>query len=232
MGKRKQDRTLFNVGMAKKFMQTVLVADALAELQRANLTTSLREIYYRTNNVKPRHTFDNQNESDPSHRRLEVALSGAGARSSTCARRDAGSRRGAGRAHATATGWTARAWQGGYSVPPSSSPSHPDPAMHRGLVLLVEKGSQWNGLSEDKFWRRYKRDPPTGNGQRARGCAGALDAAWHEEHALPDLRSRRHDPWVEYYITRFVKAGIVNLGGVLRERAGWLFRPCLSSRAL
>ena len=35
MGKRKQERTFFNVGMAKKFMQTVLVADALAELQRA-----------------------------------------------------------------------------------------------------------------------------------------------------------------------------------------------------
>src|SRR5215470_14491094 len=48
MGKRKQERTFFNVGMAKKFMQTVLVADALSELQRANLTTSLREIYYRT----------------------------------------------------------------------------------------------------------------------------------------------------------------------------------------
>src|SRR5678815_5909429 len=32
MGKRKQARTFFNVGMAKKFMQTVLVADALSEL--------------------------------------------------------------------------------------------------------------------------------------------------------------------------------------------------------
>src|SRR4030095_11312773 len=48
MGKRKQARSFFNVGMAKKFMQTVLVADALCELQRANLTTSLREISYRT----------------------------------------------------------------------------------------------------------------------------------------------------------------------------------------
>src|SRR6266850_500004 len=57
MGKRKQERTLFNVGMAKKFMQTVLVADALAELQRANLTTSLREIYYRT-----KHTMKDSNE--------------------------------------------------------------------------------------------------------------------------------------------------------------------------
>ena len=30
LGKRKQARTFFNVGMAKKFMQTVLVADALS----------------------------------------------------------------------------------------------------------------------------------------------------------------------------------------------------------
>src|ERR1044071_8154398 len=48
MGHKKQERAFFNVGMAKKFMQTMLVADALAELQRANLTTSLREVYYRT----------------------------------------------------------------------------------------------------------------------------------------------------------------------------------------
>src|SRR5258706_2644880 len=47
MGKRNQERTLFNVGMAKKFMQTVLEADALAELQTPNLTTSMRDIYYR-----------------------------------------------------------------------------------------------------------------------------------------------------------------------------------------
>src|SRR5256886_15134296 len=43
MGKRKQARTFFNVGMAKKFMQTLLVADALAELQRAGLTTRSEE---------------------------------------------------------------------------------------------------------------------------------------------------------------------------------------------
>src|SRR5215471_15323834 len=77
MGKRKQERTFFNVGMAKKFMQTVLVADALAELQRGNLTTSLREIYYRTKHtIKNSHenTFDGQNESDPLIEDLEVTL--------------------------------------------------------------------------------------------------------------------------------------------------------------
>src|SRR5437899_11175624 len=77
LGKRKQARTFFNVAMAKKFMQTVLVADALAELQRADLTTSLREIYYRTKHtMKGSHenTFDGQNESDPLIEDLEVSL--------------------------------------------------------------------------------------------------------------------------------------------------------------
>src|SRR3990172_5591520 len=77
MGKKKQARSFFNVGMAKKFMQTVLVADALSELQRSNLTTSLREIYYRTKHTiknSNENTFDNQNESDPVIEDLEVSL--------------------------------------------------------------------------------------------------------------------------------------------------------------
>ena len=77
MGKRKQARSFFNVAMAKKFMQTVLVADALSELQRANLTTSLREIYYRTKHtIKDSHenTLDTQDESDPIIEDLEVTL--------------------------------------------------------------------------------------------------------------------------------------------------------------
>src|SRR5690349_18237698 len=77
MGGKKQERSFFNVGMAKKFMQTVLVADALSELQRADLTTSLREIYYRTKHtIKDSHenTFDTQDESDPIIEDLEVSL--------------------------------------------------------------------------------------------------------------------------------------------------------------
>src|SRR5881628_1698630 len=77
MGKRRQVRTFFNVGMARKFMQTVLVADALAELQRAGLTTSLREIYYRTKHTirnSQENTFDTQDESDPIIEDLEVSL--------------------------------------------------------------------------------------------------------------------------------------------------------------
>src|SRR2546422_6533288 len=77
MGKAMQARSFFNVGMAKKFMQTMLVADALAELQRADLTTSLREIYYRTKHTiknSQENTFDTQDESDPIIEDLEVSL--------------------------------------------------------------------------------------------------------------------------------------------------------------
>jgi DNA topoisomerase-6 subunit A len=42
MGKRKQARTFFNVGMAKKFMQTVLVADA-RYLRKTYLPRKLKE---------------------------------------------------------------------------------------------------------------------------------------------------------------------------------------------
>src|SRR5437899_13010250 len=77
MGKRKQARSFFNVGMAKKFMQTVLVADALSELQRANLTTSLRELYYRSKHtIKNSHenTLATQDASDPLIADLEETL--------------------------------------------------------------------------------------------------------------------------------------------------------------
>src|SRR3989441_5298730 len=77
MGKAMQARSFFNVGMAKKFMQTVLVADALCELQRADLSTSLREIYYRSKHTiknSQENTFDTQDESDPLIEDLEVSL--------------------------------------------------------------------------------------------------------------------------------------------------------------
>jgi DNA topoisomerase-6 subunit A len=157
LGKRKQARTFFNVGMAKKFMQTVLVADALSELQRANLTTSLREIYYRTKHTmkdSSENTFDNQNESDPLIEDLEVTLAAlreelhvraenAGSVVGPVVLDDDGDRVDC-----------ARLGKGGYSVPSIVEPEYI--AIRRctaDFVLLVEKGTQWNRLSEDKFWR-------------------------------------------------------------------------------
>src|SRR5947199_468430 len=152
MGKRRQARSFFNVGMAKKFMQTVLVADALCELQRADLTTSLREIYYRTKHtIKSSHenTFDAQDETDPLIEDLEVTLEALreelhvraenrGAVVGPLLLADDGDR-----------GNCARLGEGGYSVPSIVEPEYVQiRRCTADFVLLVEKGTQWNRLSE------------------------------------------------------------------------------------
>jgi len=213
MGRRKQARTFFNVGMAKKFMQTVLVADALAELQRANLTTSLREIYYRTKHtIKNSHenTFDGQNESDPLIEDLEVTLEALREELHVRAENsgtvvgpltivDDGDR-----VDCTRLG------KGGYSVPSIVEPEYIQISKCTAdFVLLVEKGTQWNRLSEDKFWRRYNCILLTGNGQPPRGVR-RLARRLNEDYKLPVYVLVDNDPW-GYYIYSVIKQGSINL---------------------
>lgn len=213
MGGKKQARSFFNAGMAKKFMQTVLVADALSELQRADLTTSLREIYYRTKHtIKNSHenTFDTQDESDPVIEDLEVSLAAlreelhvraenAGSIVGPVVFGDDGDRVDC-----------SRLGKGGYSVPSIVEPEYLEiRRCTADFLLLVEKGTQWNRLSEDKFWRRYNCVLLTGNGQPPRGVR-RLARRLHEEHRLPVYVLVDNDPW-GYYIYSVVKQGSINL---------------------
>src|SRR4026209_2470185 len=213
MGRRKQARSFFNVGMAKKFMQTVLVADALCEQQRANLTTSLREIYYRTKHtIKNSHenTLDTQDESDQLIEDLEVTLEAlreelhvraenAGSVVGPLVLVDDGDQVNC-----------ARLGKGGYSVPSIVEPEYIEiRRCTADFVLLVEKGTQWNRLSEDKFWRRYNCVLLTGNGQPPRGVR-RLARRLHEEYKIPVYVLVDNDPW-GYYIYSVVKQGSINL---------------------
>jgi len=213
MGSKKQARSFFNVGMAKKFMQTVLVADALAELQRAALTTSLREIYYRTKHtIQDSHenTFDTQDESDPVIEDLEVSLAAlreelhvraenSGSIVGPVVFRDDGDRVDC-----------SKLGKGGYSVPSIVEPEYLEiRRCTADFILLVEKGTQWNRLSEDKFWRRYNCVLLTGNGQPSRGVR-RLARRLHEEYRLPVYVLVDNDPW-GYYIYSVVKQGSINL---------------------
>ena len=159
MGKSKQERSFFNLGMSRKFMQTILVADALAELQRAQLSSSLREIYYRSKHTlrdSNENTFDDQDESDPLIEDLEVTL--AALREELHVRAEAG---GAvvGNLVLVDNGDTvdcSRLGKGGYAVPSIVEPEEIRiKKCGADFVLLVEKGTQWNRLSEDKFWKRH-----------------------------------------------------------------------------
>ncbi|MEZ6085814.1 MAG: hypothetical protein R3E58_18155 [Phycisphaerae bacterium] len=77
MGDRCQQRSLFNYGQAKRFMQTLLVASKCKELVDADKTASIRQIYYLAKHTikgTKEKTFDSQDESDPVIEDLEVAL--------------------------------------------------------------------------------------------------------------------------------------------------------------
>ena len=213
MGSNTQDRTFFNVGMAKKFMQTMLVADAFSELQRAALTTSLREIYYRAKHTiadSHENTFDGQNESDPLIEDLEVALEALREELHVRAE-NAG----------TVIGPLvveddddtidcSRLGKGGYSVPSIVEPDYVTiKRCTADFVLLVEKGTQWNRLAEDKFWKKYNCVLLTGNGQPPRGVR-RLARRLNEEKKLPVYVLVDNDPW-GYYIYSVVKQGSINL---------------------
>jgi DNA topoisomerase-6 subunit A len=208
-----QERTFFNLGMAKKFMQTLLVADALAELQRQALTTSLREIYYRTKHTlqdSSENTFDSQDESDPVIEDLEVAL--AALREELHVRAESAGTV-VGPVVLVDDGDTvdcARLGKGGYSVPSIVEPEEIRiKKCSAKFVLLVEKGTQWNRLSEDKFWKRHQCVLLTGNGQPPRGVR-RLARRLHDEHKLPVYVLVDNDPW-GYYIYSVVKQGSINL---------------------
>ena len=213
MGKNKQGRAFFNLGMAKKFMQTMLVADALAELQRSDVTTSLREIYYRTKHTMKdtsENTFDDQDESDPLIEDLEVTLAALREELNVAAE---GRGSIVGNVTLVDDGDTidcTRAGKSGHTVPSiCEEPGIRIKKCTADFVLLVEKATQFNRLSEDKFWKRHNCVLITGNGQPPRGvrrlCRRIYDECKKPVYVLVD-----NDPW-GYYIYSVVKQGSINL---------------------
>jgi DNA topoisomerase-6 subunit A len=207
------ERQLLNLSTAKKFMQTMLVADALSVLQREGLSRSLREIYYRTKHTiegSSENTFDGQEESDPIIEDLEVTIESL--REELHVRAEA-----AGSCVGPMTivddGDTidcARLGKGGYSVPSIVEPEEITiKKCTADFVLLIEKGTQWNALNEDKFWKKFNCVLLTGNGQPPRGVR-RFARRLHDEYKLPVYVLVDNDPW-GYYIYSVIKQGSINL---------------------
>jgi len=206
-------RSFFNLGMARKFMQTMLVGDALAELQRADLTTSLREIYYRTKHTlkdSSENTFDGQDESDPIIEDLEVTLEALREELHVAAE---GRGSIVGNVTLIDNGDTidcTRAGKAGHTVP--SIVEEPGIRLKKcsaDFILLIEKATQFNRLSEDKFWKKHNCVLITGNGQPPRGVR-RLCRRIHDEYKKPCYVLVDNDPW-GYYIYSVVKQGSINL---------------------
>ena len=68
LGDRTQSREFFNTAMARKFMQTFLVANGCRTLIQEDKTISIRQMFYMTKHTlkgTSENTFEDQSESDP-----------------------------------------------------------------------------------------------------------------------------------------------------------------------
>ena len=213
MGRSTQRRSFFNLGMAKKFMQTTLVASGCKELIEQAKTTSIRDLFYHCKHTiagTRENTFDEQAESDPIIEDLEVALASL--------REELGlfaEPKGAmvGPMTIVDNGDVidlSKMGSGGWAVP---SIVEDDVIKFRKssatFVLLIEKGAVWRRFSEDRFWEKHRCMILHGGGQPPRGVRRLM---WrmHTELKLPVYVLVDNDPW-GYYIYSVVKQGSINL---------------------
>ena len=213
LGSQKQKRYLFNVSMAKKFMQTFLVSEACKELIDSGKTTSIRDLYYMTKHAlgdTKQNTFEEQEESDPIIEDLEVAVdslreelhlfaTGRGSMVGPLTIRDSGD-----------TIDLRRMGSGGWSVPSIVEEHVVQFGKNEArYVLLVEKDAVWKRFNEDRFWQREKCIIITGQGQPPRGVR-RLVQRMHSELKLPVYVLVDNDPW-GLYIYSVLKQGSINL---------------------
>jgi DNA topoisomerase VI subunit A len=213
LGNQRQKRYFFNVGMAKKFMQTFLVSDACKELVEAGKTTSIRDLYYITKHTigdTKQNTFEEQDESDPIIEDLEVALDALREELHLFA-----SRKGSmvGPITIRDTGDTIdlrRMGSGGWAVPSIVEANVIEFVRHEAkYILLIEKDAVWTRFNEDKFWRRERCIILQGGGQPPRGVRRLVQRL-HSELKLPVYVLVDNDPW-GFYIYSVMKQGSINL---------------------
>ena len=213
MGDASQRRNLFNLGQARKFMQTLLIASGCKELIEQGKTLSLRSMYYKTLHTiagTKEKTFSGQEESDPIIEDLEVAMGALREELHVFA-----SERGKVVGNLTIIDNgdeidLRRMGTGGYAIPSIVEPS----VIRFGkcdakFILHVEKGTVWARFNEDRFWQKHNCILTEGGGQPPRGVRRLL-RRMHDELGLPVYCLLDCDPW-GHYIFSVIKQGSMNL---------------------
>ena len=213
MGSNTQQRMLFNLGQAKKFMQTMLLSQGCRELIQEQKTLSLRGMYYKSlHNIEGTNekTFNDQGESDPILEDLEVALDSLREELHVFAKK-----RGTmvGNITIIDSGDSIdcrRMGTGGYAIPSICEPSVVQfGKCEADFVLHVEKDTVWSRFNEDKFWKTHNCILTEGSGQPPRGVRRLLRRL-NEELGLPIYCLLDCDPW-GHYIYSVIKQGSINL---------------------
>lgn len=213
MGNATNRRLLFDLGQAKAYMQTMLVASGCKKLLTQGKTTSLRGLFYMLKHTiegTKENTFDDQEQCDPIVEDVEVLLNSLREELHLYA-----SNRGTmvGPITLIDTGDTidcSRMGSGGYSIPSIVEPEAIQfVKCDAKFVLHVEKDTVWRRFNEDKFWKKHHCLLTHGQGQPPRGVRRLLHRL-HYELNLPVYCLLDNDPW-GYYIYSVIKQGSINL---------------------
>ncbi|MBI4570101.1 MAG: DNA topoisomerase IV subunit A [Planctomycetes bacterium] len=215
MGSAKAKRNFFNVGIAKKFMQTLLVASECKELIADDEPIAIRMLYYRTKHTiegTRENTFEEQEESDPIIEDLEVTIDALREELKLFAEQRGGM---VGPMIIEDSGDTinlAALGSGGWAVPSIVEEDvikWKKKDCQAKFILLVEKGTVWSLLNRQKFWDHHQCMLVHGNGMPPRGVRRLL-YRMHHELGLPVYVFVDNDPW-GYYIYSVVRQGSINL---------------------
>ena len=213
MGNSVQERQLFNLGQAKRFMQTMLHAASVKELLEQEKTLSLRAMFYKslhTIHGTNEKTFDEQTESDGVLEDLEVSLGSLREELHIFAKK-AGTMVGNITVIDTGDEINCRKMgSGGYAIP---SIVEPDVIQFKNceadFILHVEKNTVWTRFNEDRFWEEHNCILTEGGGQPPRGVRRMLHRL-HNELKLPVYCLLDCDPW-GHYIYSVIKQGSISL---------------------
>lgn len=221
MGSASQRRNLFNLGQAKKFMQTMLLAKGCKDLIERGKTASLRGMFYaglHTIEGTKEKTFDDQNESDAILEDLEVTLEALREELHVYA-----DKRGdmVGNITLIDNGDEIdcrRMGSGGYGIPSITEPRVIEfKKCEAQFVLHVEKNTVWQRFNEDRFWKKHNCILTHGNGQPPRGVRRLLQRL-NQELGLPIYCLLDCDPW-GHYIYSVIKQGSISLAFESRRMA-------------
>lgn len=213
MGSAAQERQLFNMNQARKFMQTLLHGQGIVDLIGQGKTSSLRGMFYKSLHTiqgTKEKTFDDQTESDGILEDLEVTLGSLREELHVFAKK-----RGTmvGNITVIDSGDTIdcrRMGSGGYAIPSICEPDVIQfEKVDADFVLHVEKDTVWQRFNEDKFWRTHNCILTEGSGQPPRGVRRLLHRL-NKEHGLPIICLLDCDPW-GHYIYSVIKQGSISL---------------------
>lgn len=211
LGKSMTERSFFNLGHSKKFLQTLEVAAVTKNLLKEEKHASLRDVFYQVKRTIP-HTnvniVDEQSESDSVIEDLEL-ITGLSREQLNINANKNGSI--AGKVIIEDRGdiidWS-KMGSGGWSVP-SNVEDIKFKKVDAKFILYMEKAAVWERLHEDKFWNKHNCIIMSSQGQTTRGVRRLLQR-FYEEYNLPIYVLADLDPW-GFYIYSVIKYGSIAL---------------------